>query len=369
MTTRASEGREQEGAGPLRLIPFEGEPEPDLTALGLKEEGLLELYRLMALTRRADLEATALQRQGELAVYPPLIGQEAAQIGSAFALEESDWIFPSYRELGAAVVRGVDLVEYLHFYRATWHGGTYDANAHRFGYVSVPVGSQTLHAVGYAMGAKLDGISLATLVYFGDGATSEGDFHEACNFAAVFRAPVVFFCQNNHWAISVPLSAQTVAPIWKKAEAYGFPGVQVDGNDVLAVYKATRDATTRAKEEGVPTLIEAVTYRIGPHSTADDASKYRSGDEVADWGTRDPIDRYRRWLAASGTADESFFQQVEAESKEFAARMRAGVIASGPRPVAELFEWVFADLPPHLARQREEALRFAREGDVASEEA
>jgi 2-oxoisovalerate dehydrogenase E1 component alpha subunit len=364
MTAQSTERPDVEGPGPLRVLPMEGEPQPDLSSLGLKEEGLLELYRLMALTRRADLEATALQRQGELAVYPPLIGQEAAQVGSAFALEESDWIFPSYRELGAAVVRGVDLVEYLHFYRATWHGGTYDANAHRFGYVSVPVASQTLHAVGYAMGAKLDGLATTTLVYFGDGATSEGDFHEACNFAAVFRAPVVFFCQNNQWAISVPLSAQTVAPIWKKAEAYGFPGVQVDGNDVLAVFKATREAATRARDEGIPTLIEAVTYRIGPHSTADDASKYRPAEEVEQWRALDPIDRYRRWLTASGTADDAFFEQVESEAKEFAARMRAGVTGSKPRPVAELFEWVFADLPPHLARQRDEALRFAGESDV-----
>jgi 2-oxoisovalerate dehydrogenase E1 component alpha subunit len=350
---------EPEGPGPLRMLPLDGEPEPDLTGLGLKKEELRELFRLMALSRRADLEATALQRQGELAVYPPLIGQEAAQVGSAFALEESDWIFPSYRELAAAVVRGVDLVEYLHFYRATWHGGTYDPNAHRFGMVSVPVGSQILHAVGYAMGARLDGISLATLVYFGDGATSEGDFHEGCNFAAVFRSPVVFFCQNNQWAISVPVSAQTVAPIWRKAEAYGFPGVQVDGNDVLAVYQVTKEAAARAREEGVPTLIEAVTYRIGPHSTADDASKYRPGEEVEQWKALDPLERYRAWLASSGAADEAFFEEVDGEAGKFAKRMRAGVIASEPRPVEELFEWVFADLPEHLARQRKEALRFA----------
>src|SRR6184192_2425751 len=248
---------------PLRLLPLGDEPAGDVSATGLSDDDLRSLYRLMALIRRADLEATALQRQGELAVYPPLIGQEAAQIGSAFALEEADWIFPSYRELGAAVVRGVDLVEYLHFYRATWHGGTYDANAHRFGLVSVPVGSQILHAVGYAMGAKLDGHSVCSLVYFGDGATSEGDFHEGLNFAAVFHAPVIFFCQNNQWAISVPVSAQTVAPIWRKADAYGFPGVQVDGNDVLAVYKVTKDAAARARDDGTPTLIEAFTYRIG----------------------------------------------------------------------------------------------------------
>ena len=347
----------------IRVLPRDpgDEDEVDLERVGLKEEDLLELYRLMGLTRRADLEATALQRQGELAVYPPLIGQEAAQIGSAFALEESDWIFPSYRELGAAVVRGVDLVEYLHFYRATWHGGTYDSNEHRFGMVSVPVGSQILHAVGFAMGAKLDGRSLATLVYFGDGATSEGDFHEGCNFAAVFRAPVIFFCQNNHWAISVPLSAQTVAPIWKKAEAYGFPGVRVDGNDVLAVYVATREAAVRARDEAVPTLVEAVTYRLGPHSTADDASRYQPSDEVQTWRARDPLQRYREWLGASGRATQDFFDSVEGEARQFAARMRAGVTASNPRPVEELFDWVFEDLPPHLVRQREEVLRSVKE--------
>jgi pyruvate dehydrogenase E1 component alpha subunit len=342
----------------MSILPGTGSDlDPDDS--GLKPEQLLELYRLMALTRRADLEATALQRQGELAVYPPLIGQEAAQVGSAFALEEADWIFPSYRELGAAVVRGVDLVEYLHFYRATWHGGTYDANQHRFGYVSVPVGSQVLHAVGYAMGAKLDGRSLATLVYFGDGATSEGDFHEGCNFAAVYRSPVVFFCQNNQWAISVPLSGQTVAPIWKKAEAYGFPGVVVDGNDVLAVYQATREAAKRARDEGVPTLIEAVTYRIGPHSTADDASRYRQAADVDEWRAKDPIERYRSWLETTGVADATFFDQVEQEAKAFVARIRTGVIESEPRPTEELFEWVFEDLPPHLARQRDEAVAFA----------
>jgi 2-oxoisovalerate dehydrogenase E1 component alpha subunit len=344
---------------PTRVLALEGDAGPDPSTLGMKEEELREIYRLMVLTRKADLEATALQRQGELAVYPPLIGQEAAQVGSAFALEESDWIFPSYRELGAAVVRGVDLVEYLHFYRATWHGGTYDAGAHRFGYVSVPVGSQIPHAVGYAMGSKMDGKGIATLVYFGDGATSEGDFHEGCNFAAVFKTPVVFFCQNNQWAISVPLSGQTVAPIWRKADGYGFPGVLVDGNDVLAVYQVTKEAAARAREEEMPTLIEAVTYRVGPHSTADDATRYRTEDEVARWTALDPLERYRTWLESSGVADVWYFEQVEQESKEFAHRMRKGVIGSGPRPVAELFEWVFADLPPHLARQRDEALRFA----------
>jgi pyruvate dehydrogenase E1 component alpha subunit len=343
------------------------EPGGDVSATGLGEQELRDLYRLMAITRRADLECTALQRQGELAVYPPLIGQEAAQVGSAYALGGDDWIFPSYRELGAAVVRGVDMGEYLHFYRATWHGGTYDAVRHRFGYVSVPVGSQVLHAVGYALGSKLDREPLVSLVYFGDGATSEGDFHEGCNFASVFRAPVVFFCQNNQWAISVPVSEQTVAPIWRKADAYGFPGVQVDGNDVLAVYLATKEAAERARADGVPTLIEAVTYRMGPHSTADDPSRYRTAEETDRWKAFDPVERYRAWLSSSGAADDAFFHRVDDDAGAFAAKLREDVIGSGPRPVEEMFEWVFAgELPPHLARQRDEAVGFAAdaEGDA-----
>jgi pyruvate dehydrogenase E1 component alpha subunit len=353
---------------PLRILPREGEPrEPNLAALGLRHEDLLELYRWMALVRRADLEATALQRQGELAVYPPLLGQEAAQVGSAFALGSDDWIFPSYRELGAALVRGVDPVDYLLYYRGTWHGGMYDPMATGFSQVSVPVGSQALHAVGYAMGAKMDGRTTVTMAYFGDGATSEGDVHEACNFAAVFRAPVIFLCQNNQWAISVPLAAQTAAPIWRKAQAYGFPGVQVDGNDVLAVYAATAAAVARAREDGMPTLIEAVTYRMGPHSTADDASKYRRPEEVEAWRALDPLERYREWLLASGTVDEAFIMSIDDEADAFAARLRAGVTEAGPRPAAEIFEWVFADLPPHLARQRTEALRLAREDGASAD--
>jgi len=343
----------------LRRVIGDVDGAGDREVEGVGEQQLLDIYRSLVRLRTYDERSVVYHRQGRIGPYAIFWNHEAMQAGPFHALDDEDWIFPSYRELGAAVVRGVDLVEYLHFYRATWHGGTYDANAHRFGMVSVPVGSQILHAVGYAMGAKLDEIALATLVYFGDGATSEGDFHEGCNFAAVFRSPVVFFCQNNQWAISVPLSAQTVAPIWKKAEAYGFPGVLVDGNDVLAVYQVTKEAAARAREEGTPTLIEAVTYRMGPHSTADDASRYRPGEEVDQWKAMDPLDRYRSWLASSDVADQAFFEGVEGEAKQFAAKMRAGVIASDPRPVEELFEWVFADLPPHLARQRDEALRFA----------
>ena len=347
--------------GILRVLPSAPSDTPGAgdaaaTTVDVDEGRLREMFRLMALARRADLEATALQRQGQLAVYPPLIGQEAAQVGSAFAMAPDEWIFPSYRELAAAVVRGIDMAEYLEFYRGTWHGGGWDPVERRFGMVSVPVGSQTLHAVGYAMGARMDGRREATLVYFGDGATSEGDVHEACNFAAVFRAGVVFLCQNNHWAISVPIERQTAAPIWRKAEAYGFPGVRVDGNDVLAVYLATRDAAERARRDGTPTLIEAVTYRIGPHSTADDASRYRSADDVAEWSKRDPLERYRAWLHGNGVADDAFFSEVEGEADAMAGRLRDGVVGSAPRSVEDLFAWVYADVPPHLARQRAAAL-------------
>jgi len=353
-----------DGGDPFSILGENGTAdERALSDLDLKEDDLLALYRLMAQTRRADLESTALQRQGELAVYPPLIGQEAAQVGSAFALGEEDFVFPSYRELGAALVRGIDLVHYLYFYRATWHGGTYDPLERRFGMVSVPVGSQALHAVGWALGAKLDRKPVCSLVYFGDGATSEGDVHEAWNFAGVFRAPVVFFCQNNQWAISVPVARQTAAPIWRKAEGYGFPGILVDGNDVLAVYAVTREAAARAREDGTPTLIEARTYRLGPHSTADDAGRYQPSEEVEAWRARDPLPRYERFLEAQGVLTDVAREEAARACDELAAHIRDGIVGAPPRPVAELFEWVYEELPETLSRQRHEALELAGEED------
>jgi 2-oxoisovalerate dehydrogenase E1 component alpha subunit len=327
--------------------------------LDLKDEQLVDLFRLMRLVRRADAEATALQRQGELAVYPPLIGQEAAQVGCTYALERTDFVFPSYRELGAALVKGVDLVDYLHFYRGTVHGGSYDPYEHGFGMVCVPVASQIPHAVGYAMGAKLDGKPLVTVPFFGDGATSQGDFHEGCNFAAVFRAPVVFFCQNNRWAISVPLTQQTVAPIWKKAEAYGFPGVLVDGNDVLAVYHVARQAVDRARSEGVPTLIEADTYRIGPHSTADDAGRYQPAEELERWKQLDPVRRYRQFLLDRGLLDDGVEKEIEDEATELAAHIRSGIVGAPPPDLENIFRWVFAQMTPELVRQQKQLLEDA----------
>jgi 2-oxoisovalerate dehydrogenase E1 component alpha subunit len=334
---------------------------PDGTAsgdvdVGLSNDELRELLRSMIRARRLDRECMALQRQGELTVYPPFEGQEAAQVGSAFALGPEDFVFPSFRELAAAIVRGVDVVEYLQYHRGTWHGGPYDPIANRFAPICVPVATQIVHAVGWALGAKLDGKTACSLAYFGDGSASEGDFHEAANMAAVFGAPVVLFCQNNGWAISIPLSEQTAAPIAKRALGYGFPGVQVDGNDVLAVYAVTRAAVERAHAGDGPTLIEAMTYRIGPHSTADDATRYRDEREVAEWRRRDPIERFRRFLAAQGVADETFVATCDAEAETWVGEVRAGVISLGTPPLSDIFDHVFAEPPEALVRRREEFL-------------
>jgi 2-oxoisovalerate dehydrogenase E1 component subunit alpha len=338
-----------------RLVAPDGTAVGDVD-VGLSEDERRELLRLMIRSRRLDRECWTLQRQGELTVYPPFEGQEAAQVGSAFALGPDDFVFPSFRELAAALVRGVDVVEYLQYHRGTWHGGPYDPIVTRFAPICVPVGTQIVHAVGWAMGAKLDGSSACSLAYFGDGSASEGDFHEAANLAAVFRAPAILFCQNNGWAISVPSNEQFVAPIAARAAGYGMPGVRVDGNDVLAVYAVTRDAVERARTGEGPTLIEAVTYRIGSHSTADDAARYRDEEEVTAWRERDPIDRYRTHLLDAGTIDDAFARLCDEEAEAWVANVRAELTALGEPPPSEMFDHAFADPPPTLLRQREELL-------------
>jgi len=335
----------------LQLLSPEGTPVGD-TDVGLSGDDLRALLRFMILARRLDRECMALQRQGELTVYPPFEGQEAAQVGSAFALEPQDMAFPSFRELAAAIVRGVDAVEYLQYHRGTWHGGPYDPFAHGFAPICVPVATQIVHAVGWALGAKLDGRAACSLAYFGDGSASEGDFHEAANLAAVLRAPAVLLCQNNGWAISVPAREQFVAPISERAGGYGFPGVRVDGNDVLAVYRETRTAAERARSGGGPTLIEAVTYRIGPHSTADDDTRYRDDAEVRRWRSRDPIERFRRFLATEGVADEGFVGACADEADTWVARVRDELTALGPPAVSEMFDHVYGEPPSTVLRQR-----------------
>ena len=339
----------------VRLVAPDGSVVGDVE-VGLSDDERRELLRLMIQSRRLDRECWALQRQGELTVYPPFEGQEAAQVGSAFALGPDDFVFPSFRELAAAVVRGVDVVEYLQYHRGTWHGGPYDPIASRFAPICVPVATQIVHAVGWAMGSKLDGNTACSLAYFGDGSASEGDFHEGANLAAVFGAPAILFCQNNGWAISVPSHRQFAAPIADRAAGYGMPGVRVDGNDVLAVYAVTRAAVERARAGEGPTLIEAVTYRIGSHSTADDAARYRDDAEVEAWRERDPIDRYRSYLLGAGTIDDAFAQACDEEAATWVTEIRGELIATGEPPVSEMFDYAFADPPTTLLRQREELL-------------
>ncbi len=338
-----------------RLVAPDGTAVGDVE-VGLSEDERRELLRLMIRARRLDRECWALQRQGELTVYPPFEGQEAAQVGSAFALGPDDFVFPSFRELAAAVVRGVDVVEYLQYHRGTWHGGPYDPIASRFAPICVPVATQIVHAVGWAMGATFDDSTACSLAYFGDGSSSEGDFHEGANLAAVFRAPAILFCQNNGWAISVPSKEQFAAPIAARAAGYGMPGVRVDGNDVLAVYAVTRDAVDRARAGEGPTLIEAVTYRIGSHSTADDAARYRDKEEVTAWRERDPIDRYRTHLLDARTIDDAFVRACDEEAEAWVADVRAELTALGEPPANEMFDHAFADPPRTLLHQRRELL-------------
>jgi pyruvate dehydrogenase E1 component alpha subunit len=339
----------------VRVLAEDGSPvgDPDV---GLTDDDLRELLRLMIRARRLDRECVALQRQGELTVYPPFEGQEAAQVGSAFALGTDDFVFPSFRELAAAIVRGVDAVEYLQYHRGTWHGGPYDPVANGFAPICVPVATQIVHAVGWAMGAKLDGKRACSLAYFGDGSASEGDFHEGANMAAVYGAPTILFCQNNGWAISVPLAQQTAAPIADRAVGYGFPGVRVDGNDVLAVYRVTREAAERARAGEGPTPIEAITYRIGSHTTADDATRYRQDAEVELWRTRDPIRRLAAFLASTGSSDDGFVQACEDEAAEWVSKVRAELTALGTPDASEVFDHTFGAAPATMLAQREERL-------------
>lgn len=344
------------GSEPFRILAPDGFAvgDPDV---GLGPEGLRDLLRRMIVARRLDRECIALQRQGELTVYPGFEGQEAAQVGSAAALAPEDFVFPTFRELAVALSRGVDAVQYLQYHRGTWHGGPYDPRATRFGPICIPIATQIAHAVGHALGQDLDGATGVTVAYFGDGSTSEGDFHEAANLAGVWRVPAVLFCQNNGWAISVPTAEQTAGEIWRRAAGYGFPGVLVDGNDVLAVYAVMRDAVARARSGDGPTLIEALTYRIGAHSTADDATRYRDDAQVEAARAADPIARLEAHLRATAVADDAFVSDCHEEAEAFALQVRAGVVATEAPPAAWMFDWTYADPPGGTwARQREEAL-------------
>jgi pyruvate dehydrogenase E1 component alpha subunit len=323
------------------------------------QEVLQACYRLMVRARRLDEEAVRLQRQGEIVAFPPMAGQEAAQVASVLALRETDQVFPSYREHGVAMTRGVDMVRYLLAYRGAWNGGLYDCRRHRVAPIASSVGSHLLHAVGWAMGARLDGRDDVAIAYFGDGATSEGDASEAFNFAGVFRAPVIFLCQNNRWAISVPVERQTAGSIWRRAEGFGLFGLQIDGNDAPAVFQAVREAAERARRGDGASLVEAMTYRLSAHSTADDDTRYRPADEVDRWRATEPLIRLRARLEAGG-ARSDFFDACEADARAYVSGVRADLAAAPDPAPAEMFDYVFAAPPPHVARQRAELEELGR---------
>ncbi|MGO4594359.1 pyruvate dehydrogenase (acetyl-transferring) E1 component subunit alpha [Leifsonia sp. 2TAF2] len=320
---------------------------------------LVALYEDMRVIRRIDSEATALQRQGELGLWPPLLGQEAAQIGSGRALRSDDFVFSSYREHGVAYCRGAGLVDLLRVWRGTTQSGwnPYDIN---MATPQVIIGAQTLHATGYALGIQADGTDAVAVAYFGDGATSEGDVSEALIFAATYAAPVIFFCQNNQYAISEPVSLQAQRPIADRAPGFGVPSVRVDGNDVLAVLAVTRAALDRARSGGGPTFIEAVTYRMGPHTTADDPTRYRDAAELEQWRGKDPLSRVEAYLEAQGALTEERRTAIAAKADAVAAEMRAGITTLADPDLLSVFDNVYAEPHTGLARQRDHYSRYLR---------
>jgi 2-oxoisovalerate dehydrogenase E1 component alpha subunit len=313
---------------------------------------LLALYRQMVLGRRFDAQATALTKQGRLAVYPAARGQEACQVAAVASLRPSDWVFPTYRESMALVARGIDPVEVLTLLRGDWHCG-YDPVAQRTAPQCTPLATQAVHAVGLAHGESRRGRDTVALAFLGDGATSEGDFHEAMNFAGVFRAPVVFFVQNNRYAISVPLSRQSAAPsLAFKGVGYGVRSEQVDGNDAVAVLAVLDEAVRYAREGGGPFLVEAHTYRVEAHTNADDASRYRDNSEVDAWLERDPIARLRSYLRGRGLLDDAAEEGIRVEAETLAADLRARMMTEPAVDPLEIFAHVYAEPTPQLLEQR-----------------
>jgi len=336
----------------VQLLTPEGErvthPDYELT---LTDEEYRDLYRDLVLTRRVDVEATALQRQGELGIWASLLGQEAAQVGSGRALKPNDFAFPTYREHGVAISRGVDPLTLLGLFRGVSNGG-WDPFEKNFGLYCIVIGSQTLHATGYAMGIQRDSSDDAVIAYFGDGASSQGDVNEAFIWSAVFNAPIVFFCQNNQWAISEPLERQTRIPLYQRARGFGFPGVRVDGNDVLATLAVTRAALDRAREGSGPTLIEAFTYRMGAHTTSDDPTRYRLTSDLEAWKLKDPLERMKAFLVRQQLGDKDFFDKLDFEAEELAVRLREGC-RSMPNPSTDnLFANVYVEGSPLIDEER-----------------
>ena len=349
----------------IRLLTPEGEllAHPDFP-LEVDADLLRRLYRDIVLTRRTDVESTALQRTGELGLWCPVLGQEGIQVGAAHAMRPTDYGFTTYREVGIFHVRGVDPVELLHLYRGTSHA-SWDPRRVGLGIFTIVIGSHALHSVGYAMGIQRDGAAEAVLSCFGDGATSTGDVHEAMVFAASFHAPVVFLVQNNQWAISVPVHRQTRAPLSMRAAGYGIHSVRVDGNDVLAGLAVTRAMLDRARAGGGPAFIEAVTYRRGPHTTSDDPTRYRDTAELDHWESLDPLDRLRRHMERVGVLDADFVASVDAEAEALGARLREAIRGmADPEPLG-MFDHVYAEPHPQVTADRAAMSDYLTAGEAS----
>ena len=345
----------------LHRVIGDGDAVPDGEVEGLTDHDLIELYRGMVLLRTYDERSLVYHRQGRIGTYAIFWNHEAMQAGSVYALEPDDWIFPSYRESAIGLLRGMPAATVLHWWRGH-PAGWWNPAEYRVASICVPIGTQIPHAAGLAWGKKLRGEDACALVYFGDGATSEGSFHEGANFAAVMRAPLVLICNNNHWAISTPLEAQTRAQtLAAKAVGYGMPGVRVDGGDVLAVYEAARDAVTRARAGDGPTFVEAVTYRAAPHATADDPRAYIDPERVEEERQRECLGRYEGYLRRAGLLTDDMADSVRAEAEE---AMREGIAQAEAQPEATLddaFDHAYAQPPASLASEVEELRRILGE--------
>ena len=336
----------------FQILKPDGTLQPGLKP-PIDDKETLTLYQKMVFVRLADQRGLLLQRQGRFGTYAPLWGQEACQIGSAYVLQKGDWVFPAFRELGATLMMGIALKDFMLYWMGNEMGSRSPEGINLLP-VSIPVGTHIPQAVGTAWAAKIRGDKIVAVAYFGDGATSKGDFHEAMNFAGVFKTPTIFFCQNNQFAISVPRSRQTAsATIAQKAIAYGFDGIQIDGNDLFAVITVTREAVDRARSGGGPTLIEGVTFRFGPHTTADDPTKYRTDEEIERWKPLDPMIRLRSYLKAKGLwSEEVETRMTEDAQKEIDQAVKDAEAVPAPE-LKEIFEYVFAEMTPPLKEQLE----------------
>jgi pyruvate dehydrogenase E1 component subunit alpha len=344
--------------GDLRRVIGDGAAIPDGEVDGLGSDDLLQLYRNLVLLRTYDERSVVYHRQGRIGTYAIFWNHEAMQAGSVFALEDRDWIFPAYRESAIGLLRGMPISTVLSWWRGH-PAGWWNPRDYNVASICVPIATQVPHAVGFAWGSRLKGEDTVALTLFGDGATSEGAFHEGATFAGVMKAPVILFCNNNQWAISTPLSKQTAArTLADKAIGYGIPGVRVDGGDVLAVYEATRDAVLRARAGDGPTFIEAVSYRAAPHATADDPSLYIDSERVEEQRENECVGRFERYLKRSGVLTDEHADAVKTEALEL---MRAGIAAAEAEPPADpslVFEHAYADPPPSLLAERDDVRRI-----------